>query len=90
MTEQQAGCEGEDTGPSADCCCPGLTSWTAGEHLATWLDTRPHLLQGRRVVELGAGAGLTGIFALRRWGDIARYVFTDCHAKVLDNLRSNM
>ena len=43
----------------------GLSSWTAGQSLAAWLDSRPHLLSGKTVLELGAGAGITGIFALK-------------------------
>ncbi len=39
----------------------------------------------------GAGAGLSGIYALKRWpGIIREYIFTDCHARVLDNLRHNL
>ena len=43
----------------------GLSSWTAGQSLALWLDSRPDLLAGKKVLELGAGAGITGIFALK-------------------------
>ena len=43
----------------------GLSSWTAGRSLALWLDSRPHLLSGKTVLELGAGSGITGIFALK-------------------------
>ncbi len=38
----------------------------------------------------GSGAGLSGIYALKRWPGIHEYIFTDCHAKVLDNLRHNL
>ena len=38
-----------------------------GEHLASWLDTRPHLLRGRSVVELGAGAGTENTMAHRMY-----------------------
>jgi len=69
----------------------GLSTWTAGQSLAGWLDSRPHLLSGNTILELGAGAGLTGIFALKRWRtEIREYTFTDCHTKVLDNLKHNL
>ena len=70
--------------------CSGLTSWTAGEFLSSWLDSRPGLLRGRSVLELGSGSGITGVFVLKRLRDIRRYTFTDCHLKVLDNLRRNV
>ena len=54
----------------------GLSSWTAGEYLACWLDVedRAKMMKGKRVVELGAGSGISGIFALKRWRDIAEYI----------------
>ena len=45
---------------------------------------------GRSVLELGAGSGITGVFALKRLPDISFYTFTDCHLKVLNNLRLNV
>ena len=69
----------------------GLSTWTAGQCLARWLDSRPDLISGKTVLELGAGAGLTGIFALKRWrGEISQYTFTDSHGKVVDNLKHNL
>ena len=70
----------------------GLSSWTAGEYLACWLDgeDRARLVEGKRVVELGAGSGISGIFALKRWRGILEYSFTDCHGKVLHNLGHNV
>jgi predicted nicotinamide N-methyase len=38
----------------------------------------------------GAGAGISGIYALKRWPAIREYIFTDCHARVLENLRHNL
>ena len=49
----------------------GLSSWTAGQCLAVWLDSRPHIVSGKTVLELGAGAGITGIFALKVRGAVA-------------------
>jgi len=72
----------------------GLTSWNAGLYLAGWLDREENearrLLKGKKVIELGAGSGMTGIFALKRWKGISEYTFTDCHGKVLDNLAHNI
>lgn len=69
----------------------GLSTWTAGQCLAGWLDSRPHLISGKTVLELGAGAGLTGIFLLKRFSrEIRQYTFTDSHSKVLDNLKHNL
>ena len=42
------------------------------------------------MLELGAGAGLTGLFALQRWSDLVSYTFTDCHPAVLANLQHNL
>ena len=70
--------------------CSGLTSWTAGECLSSWLDSHPDLLRGHSVLELGSGSGITGVFVLKRLPDITSYTFTDCHLKVLDNLRNNV
>ena len=68
----------------------GLTSWTAGECLSSWLDRNPDVVSGKTVLELGAGSGITGIFAVTRCSDIVKYIFSDCHVKVLDNLMFNV
>lgn len=39
--------------------------WPAGRVLAAWIADRPTLLRGRRVVDLGCGAGLTALIAAR-------------------------
>ena len=70
--------------------CSGLTSWRAGECLSSWLDSQPDLLSGRSVLELGSGSGITGIFAVKRVPHITSFTFTDCHPKVLANLRLNV
>lgn len=43
----------------------------------------------RTVLELGSGVGLTGV-ALCRSCRPSRYVFSDCHASVLQRLRDNV
>jgi predicted nicotinamide N-methyase len=41
----------------------GLTLWRAAPQLCTYLLSQQSLIQGRRVIELGAGVGLVGILA---------------------------
>lgn len=43
----------------------------------------------RTVLELGSGVGLTGITICRSCSP-SRYVFSDCHAGVLQRLRNNV
>ena len=40
----------------------GLRTWEASLHLAHYLHSRPELVKGRRVLELGAGTGFLSIF----------------------------
>jgi len=72
----------------------GLTSWAAGQYLAGWLDSQEdkvrNMMEGKKVVELGAGSGMTGLFAVKRWKGVSEYSFTDCHGKVLDNMAHNI
>ena len=64
----------------------GLSSWTAGEYLACWLDgeDRAMLVEGKRVVELGAGQGLAflGYLLLRGgeeyWSTVLQTVMERC------------
>ena len=67
----------------------GLTSWAAGQFLAGWLSQENkvrNMMEGKKVVELGAGSGMTGLFAVKRWKGISEYSFTDCHGEVLANM----
>jgi len=72
----------------------GLTSWAAGQYLAGWLNSQEdkvrNMMEGKKVVELGAGLGMTGLFAVKRWKGISEYSFTDCHGKVLANMAHNI
>jgi len=70
----------------------GLSSWHAGERMARWLDSDNNvkMLQGKIVLELGAGSGITGLFSIMRCKEIKEYIMTDCHEKVLDNLKHNV
>ncbi|XP_056262515.1 protein-lysine N-methyltransferase EEF2KMT isoform X2 [Pseudoliparis swirei] len=67
----------------------GLLTWEAALHLAEWALDHRHPFTGRTVLELGSGAGLTGI-AICRSCSPSRYVFSDCHPRVLRKLRDNV
>lgn len=67
----------------------GLRTWEASLHLAHHLYSRPELVKGRRVLELGAGTGFLSIFC-------AAYLHpesvttTDGHEEVLASMRDNV
>ena len=66
----------------------GLRTWEAALALKEYLASNPDISKGRRLLELGSGAGFTGISILKL--SLADHVtLTDCHAKVLDRLRHN-
>lgn len=68
----------------------GLSVWAGAELLCRYLTARPAptVLRGKRVLELGAGAGLCGLVAARVLG-AASVLLTDGDAAVLANLRRN-
>jgi predicted nicotinamide N-methyase len=66
----------------------GLAVWGGSELMAKYLAQNPKLVQGKRVMELGAGAGLCGIL-VHRLGASATTV-TDGDVDVLQNLRFNV
>ena len=69
----------------------GLCSWPAGEALTSWIDAQGASWEGKRVLELGSGSGISGIFTAKRWGShLQEIVLTDCHDEVLGNLRHNV
>lgn len=69
----------------------GLSTWTAGEVLARWLNDQPaSMFNGARILELGAGSGVSGLLAVKRLTVLTEYVFSDCHGKVLRNLEHNV
>jgi len=69
----------------------GLSTWPAGVHLCHWLAQQPLTwAEGASVLELGSGAGITGIFAVNVLPQLKEYIFTDCHPLVLSNLRHNV
>ena len=49
------------------CGTTGLCSWPAGEALASWVGGQGQARwRGSRVMELGAGAGMAGIYTIKR------------------------
>ncbi|XP_049417452.1 protein-lysine N-methyltransferase EEF2KMT isoform X2 [Epinephelus fuscoguttatus] len=67
----------------------GLVTWEAALYLAEWALDHQQAFTGRTVLELGSGVGLTGITICRSCSP-NRYIFSDCHHKVLQKLRDNV
>jgi hypothetical protein len=63
--------------------------WESGACLAEYLMDQPHLVSGKRVVELGAGVGFTGLIASGACG-AAHVQMTDYTNTTLENLRHNI
>jgi len=67
----------------------GLRTWEASLHLAQYLHSHPSLVQGRSVIELGAGMGLLSILAAGPLG--ARHVLaTDGLPYVVEHMEKNI
>ena len=67
----------------------GLTTWTAAKSLLRWLRGKPGLLQGN-VLELGSGAGYTGIGLAKLNLIKGKLTLTDHHIAVLQALANNV
>uniref|UniRef100_A0A2K6GTB6 FAM86 N-terminal domain-containing protein n=2 Tax=Propithecus coquereli TaxID=379532 RepID=A0A2K6GTB6_PROCO len=67
----------------------GLVTWDAALYLAEWAIENPAAFTDRTVLELGSGAGLTGL-AICKTCHPRAYVFSDCHSRVLEQLRGNI
>ncbi|XP_077387565.1 protein-lysine N-methyltransferase EEF2KMT isoform X1 [Festucalex cinctus] len=67
----------------------GLVTWEAALYLAEWALDHPQTFAGRKVLELGSGAGLTGVVVCHSCGP-SSYIFSDCHQSVLQRLRDNL
>ncbi len=66
-----------------------LKVWEAGACLAEYLMDQPNIVSGKRVVELGAGVGFTGLVASGFCG-AAHVQMTDYSDTTLENLRYNI
>ncbi|KFQ93278.1 Protein FAM86A, partial [Nipponia nippon] len=67
----------------------GLVTWDAALHLAEWAIENPAVFSHRTVLELGSGIGFAGI-AICKTCNPQRYVFSDCHPRVLRQLTENI
>ncbi|XP_055460530.1 protein-lysine N-methyltransferase EEF2KMT [Psammomys obesus] len=67
----------------------GLVTWDAALYLAEWAIENPATFADRTVLELGSGAGLTGLAICKACHPRA-FIFSDCHGQVLAQLRGNV
>ncbi|XP_012997527.1 protein-lysine N-methyltransferase EEF2KMT isoform X2 [Cavia porcellus] len=67
----------------------GLVTWDAALYLAEWAIENPAVFTHRTVLELGSGAGFTGL-AICKMCHPKAYIFSDCHSRVLEQLRGNV
>ncbi|XP_037670187.1 protein-lysine N-methyltransferase EEF2KMT isoform X2 [Choloepus didactylus] len=67
----------------------GLVTWNAALYLAEWAVENPAAFTNRTVLELGSGAGFTGL-AICKVCHPRAYIFSDCHSRVLEQLRGNI
>lgn len=68
----------------------GLCTWEAGKSLANWSFCQPELFKNKTVIELGCGSGLTGLVIINFKLPPKKYIFTDCHPLVLNQLKHNL
>ncbi|KAK3950718.1 putative methyltransferase-domain-containing protein [Pseudoneurospora amorphoporcata] len=67
----------------------GLRTWEASLHLGQYLLTRPSLVRGKRVLELGAGTGYVSILCANYLGS-KHVVATDGSDEVVANLPDSL
>ena len=67
----------------------GSCLWDAGQVLSEILLSRPELVEGKEVLELGGGLGLVGVCAWRA-GPPASLTVTDANSGAIENARYNM
>ncbi|CAB9505479.1 lysine methyltransferase METTL21A [Seminavis robusta] len=66
----------------------GMAIWLGADLLADFMLQSPHLVRGKKVLEVGAGVGLCGIVAYHL--QASQLVSTDGDLDALDNLRRNV
>lgn len=77
----------EQQDPFAPDLCPYFgIFWHASEALGIYLHDRPHLVQGKKVLELGAGLGFPSMVAAHLGGDV---LCTDFHPLVEEYFQRN-
>uniref|UniRef100_A0A0G4HI79 Methyltransferase small domain-containing protein n=1 Tax=Chromera velia CCMP2878 TaxID=1169474 RepID=A0A0G4HI79_9ALVE len=74
--------------PQAPLCDTGVTLWEAGLGLVSFFLHHPHLVRGKRVLELGAGVGLVSLFLSRLGAE--RVYATDVSETALGVCASNV
>ncbi|KFO71260.1 Protein FAM86A, partial [Cuculus canorus] len=67
----------------------GLVTWDAALHLTEWAVENSAVFRNRTVLELGSGIGFTGI-AICKACHPKRFIFSDCHPRVLQELTQNI
>ena len=67
----------------------GLCSWQASKGLCEWASDNVKELEGKRILELGSGCGLLGIF-IARICDPSMIIMSDYHDAVLRVLAENI
>ncbi|OQS01488.1 hypothetical protein ACHHYP_00726 [Achlya hypogyna] len=68
----------------------GMKLWEAGFFLAEYALAHPNVFAHKRVIELGAGAGFTGLVLAANHPAPAHVLVTDYAPEVLQNLRYNV
>ncbi|OCT64009.1 uncharacterized protein LOC735173 isoform X2 [Xenopus laevis] len=67
----------------------GLVTWEAALSLADWSIENKDIFKNRSILELGSGIGLTGLVICKSCSP-KRYLFSDYHNRVLQQLRGNI
>lgn len=67
----------------------GLCSWQGAVVLSDWCAENIEQFQGKNILELGCGVGLTGMSIISICSP-KQYIFSDCHPTVLDMLCENV